>query len=105
MIIRVWHGWTTPENADVYEDLLKTEIFAGIEAKTIPGYRGIELLRRDAQDEVEFVTMMRFDSLQSVKDFQGEDYETAYVPEKARAVLSRFDARSQHYDIRETRSY
>ena len=105
MIIRIWHGWTTPENADVYEDLLKTEIFAGIEAKTIPGYRGIELLRRDVSGEVEFITMMRFDSLQSVKDFQGADYETAYVPEKARRVLSRFDDRSQHYDIRETRSY
>ena len=105
MIIRIWHGWTTPENADVYEDLLKTEIFAGIEAKTIPGYRGIELLRRDVSGEVEFITMMRFDSLQSVKDFQCADYEAAYVPEKARAVLSRFDARSQHYDIRETRSY
>jgi antibiotic biosynthesis monooxygenase (ABM) superfamily enzyme len=105
MIIRVWHGWTTPENADVYENLLKTEIFTGIEAKSIPGYRGIELLRRDVGGEVEFVTMMRFDSLQSVKDFQGQDYETAYVPEKARQVLSRFDDRSQHYDIRETRSY
>ncbi len=105
MIIRVWHGWTTPENADAYENLLKTEVFPGIAAKNIPGYRSIELLRRNVGDEVEFITQMRFDSLQSVKDFTGEDYETAYVPEKARQVLSRFDARSQHYEIRETLRY
>jgi hypothetical protein len=62
-------------------------------------------LRRNAGDEVEFITMMRFDSLQSVKDFVGEDYEHAYVPDKARAVLLRFDERSQHYDLRETLHY
>jgi antibiotic biosynthesis monooxygenase (ABM) superfamily enzyme len=105
MIIRVWHGWTSAENADVYENLLKTEIFPGIAAKNIPGYRSIELLRRNQGAEVEFITQMRFDSLQSVKDFVGEDYEMAYVPDKARAVLSRFDKRSQHYEIRETIDY
>jgi antibiotic biosynthesis monooxygenase (ABM) superfamily enzyme len=105
MIIRIWHGWTKPENADIYENLLKTEIFPGIAAKNILGYRGIELLRRDIGGEVEFITQMRFDSLQSVKDFQGEDYETAYVPDKAKAVLSRYDARSGHYEIKETLRY
>ncbi len=105
MILRIWHGWTAPENADIYENLLKTEIFPGIEAKNIPGYQSIQLLRRNAGNEVEFITMMGFDSLQAVKDFVGEDYEKAYVPEKARAVLSRFDERSQHYEVRETLDY
>ena len=105
MILRIWHGWTTPENADTYENLLKTEIFPGIAAKTIAGYRGIELLRRPLQNEVEFITIMRFDTLQAVKDFVGEDYETVYVPDKARQVLSRFDDRSQHYELRETLKY
>jgi heme-degrading monooxygenase HmoA len=105
MIIRIWHGWTMPANAGTYETLLKTEIFPGIAAKQIKGYRGIELLRRETAGEVEFITMMRFDSLQAVKDFQGEDYETAYVPEKARQMLSRFDERSQHYEIKETLRY
>jgi antibiotic biosynthesis monooxygenase (ABM) superfamily enzyme len=104
MILRIWHGWTKPENAGAYENLLKTEIFPGIAAKNIPGYRSIELLRRDLGNEVEFITMMRFDSLQSVKDFVGEDYEQSYVPEKARAVLARFDQRSQHYELKESRS-
>jgi heme-degrading monooxygenase HmoA len=105
MILRIWHGYTTPANADAYEMLLKREIFHGIEAKRLRGFRGIELLRRALGDEVEFVTVMRFDSIDSVKAFTGEDYETAYVPDAARKVLKRFDARSQHYELRESRSY
>lgn len=100
MISRIWHGWTTPENADRYETLLKEEIFIGIRERNIKGFRSIELLRREAGAEVEFVTIMTFDSLDSVKEFAGEDYEAAVVPPKARQVLSRFDQRSQHYEIR-----
>jgi heme-degrading monooxygenase HmoA len=103
MIVRIWHGWTTSENANVYEALLKTEIFPGIAAKNIAGYRGIELFRRDLGEEVEFVTLMRFDSLDAVKAFVGQDYETVYVPDKARQVLARFDQRSQHYEVRDQR--
>ena len=100
MISRIWHGWTTPENADAYESLLKDEIFQGIHGREITGYKGINLLRRDQGDEVEFITIMRFDDIEAVRSFAGEDYEVAVVPEKARAVLSRFDARSQHYDVK-----
>lgn len=105
MIVRIWHGYTAPENADVYEGLLKSEIFHGIEGKAMSGFRGIELLRRRLGDEVEFVTMMRFDAIEDVKAFTGEDYEVAYVPDAARKVLKRFDARSQHYELREARTY
>jgi heme-degrading monooxygenase HmoA len=100
MIIRIWHGWTTPENAERYEAMLKDEILVGIQARQMPGFRGIQLLRRDAGDEVEFVTIMQFDSLDAVRTFVGEDYEVAVVPETARAVLVRFDRRSQHYEVR-----
>jgi antibiotic biosynthesis monooxygenase (ABM) superfamily enzyme len=100
MIIRIWHGWTTPQNADDYEALLKEEIFVGIGDRRIRGYKGIELLRRDVGDEVEFITIMRFDSLDAVREFAGEDYELAVVPTKARAILSRFDDRSQHYEVK-----
>jgi heme-degrading monooxygenase HmoA len=103
MIERIWHGWTTPGNADAYEALLKEEIFVGIQDRQIRGFRGIRLLRRDVGSEVEFVTIMRFDSLEAVREFAGEDYELAVVPEKARAVLSHFDARSQHYEVRAER--
>ena len=105
MILRIWHGYTAPENADTYEALLKREIFHGIEGKALRGFSGIELLRRDLGEEVEFITMMRFASIEDVKAFTGEDYETAYVPDAARKVLKRFDARSQHYDLRESRTY
>jgi len=100
MISRIWHGWTTPENAEPYEALLKEEIFTGIQDRRIPGYRGIQLLRRTAGDEVEFVTIMRFDDLEAVCRFAGADYEVAVVPPKARAILSHFDERSQHYEVR-----
>ena len=100
MISRIWHGWTTPENADIYEGLLKEEIFTGIHNRHISGFKDIQLLRRSSGNEVEFVTIMVFDSLEAVREFAGEDYEQAVVPPKARAVLSHFDARSQHYEIR-----
>jgi len=100
MISRIWHGYTTPANADVYENLLKQEIFIGIGNRNIRGYKGIQLLRRNVDEGVEFITVMWFDSFDAIREFAGEDYEQAVVPPKARAVLSRFDARSQHYEVR-----
>jgi len=100
MISRIWHGWTTASNADAYEALLKSEIFLGIQNRRIAGYRGIQLFRRDLKDDVEFVTIMWFDTLDAVRAFAGEDYEAALVPPKARELLSRFDTRSQHYEVR-----
>lgn len=105
MIFRIWHGWTKPENADVYENLLRNEIFPAIASKNVSGYRGIHLLRRKAENEVEFVTIMLFDSLDAVKQFAGDDYEISYVPEKARKVLSRHADRSQHYEMIESILY
>jgi len=102
MISRIWHGWTSPGNADAYEALLKSEIFVDIRDRQIAGFRGIQLFRRDLGFEVEFVTVMWFDSLDAMRTFAGEDYEVAVVPPKARALLARFDARSQHYEVRAT---
>jgi heme-degrading monooxygenase HmoA len=104
MIIRIWHGWTTAGNADKYERLLKEEVFVGIQNRHIRGFKSIQLLRREVGEEVEFVTIMSFDSPESVREFAGEDYEVAVVPAKAREVLSHFDERSQHYEIRAERS-
>ena len=95
-IKRIWHGWTTLENADRYRELLHDVVFPGIEAKRIPGYLGIDLLRRDLDDEVEFVTIMSFRTLQNVIDFQGEDYARCYVPEEAQALLKRWDPFAAH---------
>ncbi len=100
MISRIWHGWTTRDNADAYETLLKREVFAGIRGRSISGFQSIQLFRRDLNTEVEFVTVMWFDSLDAVRIFAGEDYEAAVVPPAARVLLSRFDARSQHYEVK-----
>ncbi len=101
MISRIWHGYTTRENADQYEKLLKQEIFVGINERHIPGFQEIQLFRRNLEEEVEFVTVMWFDTLDAVRLFAGEDYALAVVPPKARLLLKRFDERSQHYEVRE----
>ena len=98
MIIRIWRGWTTPENADAYQRIVSEEVLPGIAARNLDGYHGAYLLRRHLDDEVEFATILLFDTLDQVRAFAGEDYEAAYVPPRARAVLARFDERSAHYD-------
>jgi antibiotic biosynthesis monooxygenase (ABM) superfamily enzyme len=99
MICRLWRGWTSPENADDYERIVRTEVIPGIEARNIPGFRHIDLMRRDLGDEVEFQTLMWFDDLDSIKGFMGEDYSLSHVPLEARAVLNSFDDRAAHYEI------
>jgi len=96
MISRLWHGWTTRENADAYERLLRDEVLPGIHR--VRGFKGAYVLRRDLKDEVEFVTITFFDSLEAVKEFAGEDYEVAVILPEAHRLLSRFDARSAHYE-------
>jgi heme-degrading monooxygenase HmoA len=104
VIVRIWHGWASHDKADTYEALLEQEIFVGIRNRRIAGFRSIQLLRRELDSESEFVTLMEFDSLDAVRDFAGSDYEVAVVPAAARALLSRFDDRSQHYELRVARS-
>ncbi len=101
MISRIWHGYTTKENSDTYESLLQREIFVGIANRKIEGYRGIQLLRRELPTGTEFITIMWFDSIDSVKRFAGEDYEKAVVPEAAQKILTHYDRRSAHYIVRE----
>jgi len=104
-IKRVWHGWTSLENAEKYLHILQNEVIPGIEARQLPGYRKFEILRLDHADEVEFVTMITFDAIENVIAFQGEAYQKAYVPENARKVLKRWDHEIPHYDLIETRDY
>jgi heme-degrading monooxygenase HmoA len=98
VIARIWRGWTTPENADAYQQVVSQDVLPGIAARNLDGYHGAYLLRRELDDEVEFATILLFDTLEQVRAFAGEDYEAAYVPPRARAVLARFDERSAHYD-------
>jgi heme-degrading monooxygenase HmoA len=75
MIARYWRGWTTLKNADAYENHLKEKILPGL--KNIPGYRGEYVLRRNVPDEVEFVVINLFDSIEAVQAFAADDYSAA----------------------------
>ena len=97
VILRYWRGWTIPEKAEAYQKIVSEQVLPAIAARRLEGYRGAYLLRRDLDNEVEFATVMIFDSLDNVRDFAGDDYETAYVPPTARAVLARYDEKSAHY--------
>jgi heme-degrading monooxygenase HmoA len=88
MICRLWRGWATKDNADAYERIVRGQVFPGIEARRIPGFRSIDLARRERDHDVEFMTLMWFDTVDSVKAFMGEDYEEAHVPAEVRPSLS-----------------
>jgi len=96
MITRIWHGWTSTENAPKYEELLRSEVLPGIHR--VAGFRGAHLLRRNAGEEVEFITLCYFETLDDVRAFAGNDYTVAVVPSEARKLLKRFDQRSEHYE-------
>jgi antibiotic biosynthesis monooxygenase (ABM) superfamily enzyme len=97
VIARIWHGWTTPENADAYEAFLREKMFPSIHR--VPGYLGADLLRREDGREIAFITITRFETLDSIREFAGEDYERAVVEPEARALLSHCDERSTHYEV------
>jgi antibiotic biosynthesis monooxygenase (ABM) superfamily enzyme len=97
VIARIWHGWTSRENADAYERFLREQMFPSIHR--VPGFVGADLLRRDDGAEIAFITITRFESLDSVRAFAGDDYEQAVIEPEAEALLSRHDDRSQHYDV------
>jgi hypothetical protein len=103
MICRLWRGWAAPENADEYERIVRSQVIPGIEARKIPGFRHIDLMRRDLGGEIEFQTLMWFDSLDSIKAFTGDDYSVSHVPAAARAMLARFDERAAHFEVLDRR--
>jgi antibiotic biosynthesis monooxygenase (ABM) superfamily enzyme len=97
VIARLWHGWTSRENAAPYERFLREHMFPSMER--VPGFLGAELLRREDGDEIAFVTITRFESYDAVRAFAGDDYERAVVEPEARALLSRRDERSEHFEV------
>ena len=102
MIARVWHGYTKPEHADAYEAMLKPELLPGL--SKVKGFRSSYLLRRTAGEEVEFITIIHWDSLEAIRAVAGPDYETAVIPEERRKYLSRYDAKAAHYEIVSTKN-
>lgn len=99
MIARIWHGWTKRADANAYEEMLRDEIFPSFRARNIRGYRGAELFINEGADEVEFVTLLRFDSMDAVREFAGADAGKPVIYSKAEALLTRMDERSRHYRV------
>jgi heme-degrading monooxygenase HmoA len=97
VIARVWHGYTMPEHADAYESMLKPELLPGV--SKVKGYKGSYLLRRNVGNEVEFITIMLWESIDSIRAVAGANYETAVIPEERRKYLTHYDAKSAHYEI------
>ena len=98
MIARIWHGWTKREDAKAYEKLLRDEIFPSIAARNIEGYRGAELFVRENGDEVEFLTLLRFDSMDSVTEFSGPETSKPVIFPKAEALITRME-QARHYHV------
>jgi len=98
MIARIWHGWTKRTDAKAYEEMLRDEIFPSIAARKISGYHGAELFIREEGDEVEFVTLLRFDSMDAVMEFAGPDASRPVIFPKAEALITRME-RARHYRI------
>jgi antibiotic biosynthesis monooxygenase (ABM) superfamily enzyme len=98
MIARIWHGWTKPADAEAYEKLLRDEIFPSIAAQNIQGYRGAELFIHEDGIEVEFVTLLRFDSMDAVKEFAGADEGKPVIYPKAEALIKRME-QARHYRV------
>jgi antibiotic biosynthesis monooxygenase (ABM) superfamily enzyme len=100
MIARIWHGWTSREHAERYQKLLREEVLLEIARRSIPGYKGAELFSREAEnDEMEFITLLRFETIDAVKAFAGEEYERPVIPPDARKLLTRHSERSLHYRV------
>lgn len=100
MIARVWHGSTKPEHADAYESMLKPELLPGISKAR--GYRGSFLMRRDVGTEVEFITILLFDSIDDIRTVAGPQYQESIIPEERRQYLSKHDEKAAHYEVTAT---
>lgn len=95
MITRIWHGWTTLENADAYEALLRLTILPKIADRQIKGYEGAHLLRRDSAKGVEFMTLLWFETFEAVRTFARDVRNWT----EAGQLLEDADRLPQHYRV------
>jgi heme-degrading monooxygenase HmoA len=100
MIARVWKGWTKLEDADAYEKLIREKVYP--ELHKINGFHGGYILRENKNDEVEFVTMLLFESLDAIKAFAGDDYEAPVFDPEARRLLSKVEPIARHYQVKKS---
>jgi heme-degrading monooxygenase HmoA len=97
MIARIWHGYTAAAQANEYEAILKADILPGL--NNVRGYRGSYMLRRASGSEIEFVTVLLWESIDAIRAFAGPNYERAIIPDERRRLLSRYDSHAVHYEV------
>ena len=97
MIARVWRAYTKPSNADKFEATLKPELLPGL--GNLKGYRGSFVLRQPLGEEVEFVTVILWDSMEAILAVAGANYETAVVPPERRKLLAHYEPKAFHYEV------
>jgi len=97
MIVRSWQGFAADKNADAYVQHLRKDVLSVLDG--IPGYQGIQILRRAVGDEVGFVVLTTWASMDAIRRFAGDRPEVAVVAPTARAVLSRWDEEVHHYEV------
>jgi heme-degrading monooxygenase HmoA len=98
MVARHWRGWTKLQDADSYERLLKETVLP--ELKKIEGYNGGYVFRKDASEEVEFVVVNLFESLEAVQRFAGPNYEVAVFEPEAKKLFCKIEPVATHYEVR-----
>ena len=76
---------------------MKPELLPGL--SKVEGFRGSYLLRRAVGEEVEFVTIILWDSIEAVRAVAGEDYERAVIPKESKKYLQRFEERAAHFEV------
>ncbi len=98
-ILRTWKGWTTIQNAPIYENMLINQVFPEVKKKGVDGLEKVNISTKHNEEEVEFFLILQFDCLDSVKAFAGENYEVAYIPDNAKRILLRYELKAQHYEM------
>jgi heme-degrading monooxygenase HmoA len=97
MIARMWRGSAIRERADDYVKHLQQSVVP--ELRQINGFKEVYLLRLDSSEDVEFVVLTLWESMEAIRKFAGENPEVAVVAPAARVLFREYDAEVNHFEI------
>ena len=97
MIIRESRGRAAKSNANAYPKHFRTIVAP--ELQQVPGFLGAHLSHRSVNDKIEYLVLTRWDSMDVIRGFAGDDVDRAVVEPGAVAALIDVDERVQHYEV------
>ena len=97
MIARIFHASALPEKANDYVQHLQMSVLP--ELRQIDGFQGVQLLRKDSAEEVEFIVLTFWDSMDAIRKFAGEEADVAVVAPAAQAMFHEYDSTVKHFEI------